>query len=64
MSFVISAEFGELLDGYNATNEELGIAVRNCRFDAIPALVQERAAWVEVMHRCPMFVQGEGRANG
>lgn len=57
MSYVISAEYGELLDGYNATNEELGIAVRNARFAEIPALVRERAAWVEVMQRCPMFVQ-------
>lgn len=62
MSYVISAEFGALIDGYNATNEELGMAVRNCRFDVIPALVQERAAWREVMDRCPMFVQDEGRA--
>lgn len=62
MSFVISAEYGELIDGYNATNEQLGIAVRNCRFAEIPALVQERAAWREVMDRCPMFVQGEVRS--
>lgn len=55
--YVISPEYGELLEGYAATNEELGIAVRNCRFGQIPALVQERAAWVEVMRRCPMFVE-------
>lgn len=64
VSYVISAEYGELLEGYAETNEALGIAVRNCRFAEIPALVQERAAWVEVMARCPMFVQDGSRANG
>lgn len=64
MSYVISAEYGELLDGYAEANEALGLAVRNCRFGEIPALVRERAEWQAVLARCWKFAQGEDRRHG
>lgn len=69
MSFVISAEYGELLDGYNVTQDELSTLVRipwvlwsGSAEERFSMLLQERAEWQAAMKRCPMFVQGEGRA--
>lgn len=60
-TFVINATYGQLVEGYNATNAELYALV------ALPALspvqreradmlLQERNEWRECMCRCPMFV--------
>lgn len=57
--FVISREYGELVQGLRETERQLRASIKvnsEGRVVASPALAQERADWIETMKRCPMFV--------
>ena len=67
--YVISAEYGALIEGYNGTAAELASLVAlpawTCAQEERSAmLLEERDEWRACMDRCPMFVQFGGRANG
>lgn len=60
-SFVIYAAYGQLVDGYNATNAELLLflalpSLTQAQRERADMLLQERNEWRECMRRCPMFV--------
>lgn len=63
-AFVISRQYGELLDGYNATDADLRLLLRipepkPHQLERMSMLLAERDEWRACMDRCPMFVEYE-----
>lgn len=61
--FVISREYGELIEGHNRTMRDLlpllSIPEPNAhQREQLEMLHAERAEWIACMRRCPMFVRG------
>lgn len=60
--FVISRQYGELLEGYQSSQAALSRALQaqstGIQNQAEVLLHRhERDQWIELMHRCPVFVQ-------
>lgn len=60
--FVISRQYGELIDGYNRTDAELKLLVgiahpSDHQREQMHMLLAERDEWRACMARCPRFVQ-------
>lgn len=58
MPFIISQAFGQLVEGYQATQRDVAASILiSPSGDASPALLRERSQCCELMRACPMFVQ-------
>lgn len=63
MAFVISQAFGQLIEGYQATQRDVSASILTSPSgDASPAFLPERSDWCDLMRACPMFLQEP--ANG
>ena len=58
MPFIISQAFGQLIEGFQATQRDVASSILTSPTgEASPALLRERSEWCELMRACPMFVQ-------
>ncbi|WP_028839704.1 hypothetical protein [Thermomonas fusca] len=63
MAFVISHAFGQLVEGFQATQRDVAASILTSPTgEASPALLRERSQWCDLMRACPMFLQEP--ANG
>lgn len=63
-AFVVSRAYGELIEGYNRTQDELSRLINSGHFprscaeeEQAAMLFEERAEWLVCMRRCPIFVR-------
>lgn len=62
MSYVLTAQYGQVIEGFHAAGEAMLRAKVARDWEGFALAAQEREEWVDLAKRCPKFVQEDDRA--